>query len=144
MIAIGSDHAGFDLKCEVIKYFEENDIEYEDMGTYDKERCDYPVFAEKVARAVQSGKAEKGVLVCGTGLGMSYAANKVRGIRAACLSDSVSARLAREHNDANIVCFGQNIVGKAAALDIVKVFLNTGFEGGRHAPRVQMIDEIKP
>lgn len=144
MIAIGSDHAGFELKCEVIKYFEENGIEYEDMGTYDKERCDYPVFAEKVARAVQSGKAEKGVLVCGTGLGMSYAANKVRGIRAACLSDSVSARLAREHNDANIVCFGQNIVGKAAALDIVKVFLNTGFEGGRHAPRVQMIDEIKP
>ena len=144
MIAIGSDHAGLELKGEVIKYLEEKNIAYEDVGTYTKDSCNYPEFAEKVARAVQSGKAEKGILVCGTGLGMSYAANKVKGIRAACLSDCASARLARQHNDANVVCFGQNIVGKALALDIVEIFLNTAFEGGRHEKRIAMIDEIKP
>ena len=143
MIAIGCDHAGLELKNEVIKYLEEIGVPYEDVGTYTKDSCDYPVFAEKVARAVQSGKAEKGILVCGTGLGMSYAANKVRGIRAACLSDSASARLARQHNDANVLCFGQNIVGKAVALDLVKIFLETEFEGGRHSRRVALIDEIK-
>ena len=143
MIAIGCDHAGLELKNEVIKYLEEIGVSYEDVGTYTKDSCDYPVFAEKVARAVQSGKAEKGILVCGTGLGMSYAANKVRGIRAACLSDSASARLARQHNDANVLCFGQNIVGKAVALDLVKIFLETEFEGGRHSRRVALIDEIK-
>ena len=143
MIAIGSDHAGLELKNEVIKYFEENGISYEDVGTYTKDSCDYPVYAEKVARAVQTGKAEKGILVCGTGLGMSYAANKVKGIRAACLSDSASARLARQHNDANGLCFGQNIVGKTVALELVKIFLETEFEGGRHERRVALIDEIK-
>lgn len=143
MIAIGCDHAGLELKNEVIKYLEEIGVSYEDVGTYTKDSCDYPVFAEKVARAVQTGKAEKGILVCGTGLGMSYAANKVRGIRAACLSDSASARLARQHNDANVLCFGQNIVGKAVALDLVKIFLETEFEGGRHSRRVALIDEIK-
>ena len=143
MIAIGCDHAGLELKNEVIKFLEESGISYEDVGTYTKDSCDYPVFAEKVARAVQSGKAEKGILVCGTGLGMSYAANKVKGIRAACLSDSASARLARQHNDANVLCFGQNIVGKAVALDLVKIFLETEFEGGRHERRVALIDEIK-
>ena len=143
MIAIGCDHAGLELKNEVIKFLEESGISYEDVGTYTKDSCDYPVFAEKVARAVQSGKAEKGILVCGTGLGMSYAANKVKGIRAACLSDSASARLARQHNDANVLCFGQNIVGKAVALELVKIFLETEFEGGRHERRVALIDEIK-
>lgn len=144
MIAIGCDHAGFGLKGEIINYFKENNIEFDDVGTYSTESCDYPIFAEKVARAVQSGKAEKGVLICGTGLGMSYAANKVKGIRAACLSDCVSARLAREHNDANIVCFGQNIVGKAVAIEIVKIFLSTEFAGGRHERRVGLIDKIEP
>lgn len=143
MIAIGCDHAGLELKNEVIKFLEESGISYEDVGTYTKDSCDYPVFAEKVARAVQSGKAEKGILVCGTGLGMSYAANKVKGIRAACLSDSASARLARQHNDANVLCFGQNIVGKAVALELVKIFLETEFEGGRHSRRIALIDEIK-
>lgn len=143
MIAIGSDHAGLELKNEVIKYFEETGISYEDVGTYTKDSCDYPVYAEKVARAVQTGKAEKGILVCGTGLGMSYAANKVKGIRAACLSDSASARLARQHNDANVLCFGQNIVGKTVALELVKIFLETEFEGGRHERRVALIDNIK-
>lgn len=143
MIAIGCDHAGLELKNEVIKYFEESGILYEDMGTYTKDSCDYPVYAEKVARAVQCGKAEKGILVCGTGLGMSYAANKVKGIRAACLSDSASARLSRQHNDANVLCFGQNIVGKTVALELVKIFLETEFEGGRHERRVALIDEIK-
>lgn len=143
MIAIGCDHAGLELKNEVIKFLEESGISYEDVGTYTKDSCDYPVFAEKVARAVQSGKAEKGILICGTGLGMSYAANKVKGIRAACLSDSASARLARQHNDANVLCFGQNIVGKAVALELVKIFLETEFEGGRHERRVALIDEIK-
>ena len=143
MIAIGCDHAGLELKNEVIKYFEENGISYQDVGTFTKDSCDYPVYAEKVARAVQTGKAEKGILVCGTGLGMSYAANKVKGIRAACLSDSASARLARQHNDANVLCFGQNIVGKAVALELVKIFLETEFEGGRHERRVALIDQIK-
>lgn len=143
MIAIGCDHAGLELKNEVIKYLEELGVSYEDVGTYTKDSCDYPVFAEKVARAVQTGKAEKGILVCGTGLGMSYAANKVKGIRAACLSDSASARLARQHNDANVLCFGQNIVGKAVALELVKIFLGTEFEGGRHERRVALIDQIK-
>lgn len=141
MIAIGSDHAGFELKNEVIKYFEENNIEYEDMGTYSKESCDYPIYAKAVAKAVANGKADKGILVCGTGLGMSYAANKVKGIRAACLSDAASARLSRAHNDANVLCFGQNIVGKAVAIDLVKIFLSTEFEGGRHQRRVDMIEQ---
>lgn len=143
MIAIGCDHAGLELKNEVIKYLEELGVSYEDVGTYTKDSCDYPVYAEKVARAVQTGKAEKGILVCGTGLGMSYAANKVKGIRAACLSDSASARLARQHNNANVLCFGQNIVGKAVALELVKIFLETEFEGGRHERRVALIDQIE-
>ncbi len=143
MIAIGCDHAGLELKNEVIKYLEDLGVSYEDVGTYTKDSCDYPVYAEKVARAVQTGKAEKGILVCGTGLGMSYAANKVKGIRAACLSDSASARLARQHNNANVLCFGQNIVGKAVALELVKIFLETEFEGGRHERRVALIDQIE-
>lgn len=143
MIAIGSDHAGFELCAEIMKHFDESGIEYKHMGTFSKESCDYPIYAEAVARAVQKGEAEKGVLICGTGLGMSYAANKLAGIRAACVSDCVSARLARQHNDANVICFGQNIVGKAVATEIVDIFLSTDFLAGRHQRRVDMIDKIK-
>ena len=111
------------------------------MGTYSPESCDYPIIAKKVARAVAKGDFEKGILVCGTGIGMSMAANKVKGIRAAVCGDTFSARATRAHNNANILCLGQRVVGEGLALDIVDIWLTTKFEGGRHERRVNMIEE---
>ncbi len=140
-IAIGSDHGGFEYKASIIKALQDKGYEVVDMGTYSPESCDYPIIAKKVARAVAKGDFEKGILVCGTGIGMSMAANKVKGIRAAVCGDTFSARATRAHNNANILCLGQRVVGEGLALDIVDIWLTTKFEGGRHERRVNMIEE---
>ncbi len=137
MIAIGCDHGGFALKQEIIKYLEEQQIPYQDFGTYSEESCDYPEYAEKVARSITSGEAEKGILICGTGIGISIAANKIHGIRAALCHDYFSAKYTRLHNDANIIAMGGRVIGPGLAVELVDVFLHTEFEGGRHARRVE-------
>jgi len=143
MIALGSDHAGYDLKQEIIAYLKEKGIEYKDYGTYSKESCDYPDFGEAAARAVASGECEKGILICGTGIGIGMAANKVRGIRCAICSDCYSAEMSRRHNDANMLSIGARVMGSGLALKIVEIFLSTEFEGGRHEKRVKKIMDIE-
>lgn len=142
-IAIGSDHAGFELKEHLKRFLESKGFKVEDCGAYDEHRADYPDFARKVAEAVASGKVDNGLLMCGTGIGMSMAANKVQGIRAALCHDSYTARMAREHNDANILVIGGRLIGKALAEEIVTIFLETPFAGGRHARRVSKIMDIE-
>lgn len=139
-IAIGCDHGGFKLKQKIIEHLRGNNIEFKDFGTYDEESCHYPEIAKKLASEVNAGIFEKGILVCGTGIGISIAANKIKGIRAAVCSDTYSAKMSREHNDANILCLGQRVVGEGLALDIVDIWLKSEFEGGRHAIRVNMIE----
>ena len=136
MIALGSDHGGYALKEEIKKYLTEKEIPFADFGTDSEESCDYPEFAEKVCRSVLSGESEKGILCCGTGIGMSMAANKIRGIRCALCSEGYSAEMTRRHNDANVLALGGRVVGPGLALEIVEIFLKTPFEGGRHARRV--------
>lgn len=143
MIAIGADHGGFDLKEQVKKHLEERNIEYKDFGTFSGEAVDYPVIAKTVGQAVAKGEADCGILVCGTGIGMSIAANKVKGIRAACCSDTFSARFTKMHNNTNILCFGGRVIGAGLALDIVDAYLDAEFEGGRHEKRVNMIMDIE-
>ncbi len=140
MIAIGSDHGGFDLKQVIIKYFEEQGIVYKDYGCYDKSSCDYPVFGKAVAEAVAAGECEKGIVVCTTGIGISMVANKVPGVRCALCSESLSAKMTRLHNNANVLALGGAMVGANLALDIVETFLNTPFsEEEKHIRRVGMI-----
>ncbi len=139
MIAIGSDHGGFALKEEIKKHLTEKGIPFRDYGTDSEASCDYPIYAEKVCRAVTGGEAEKGILCCGTGIGMSMAANKIRGIRCACCSDCFSAEMTRRHNDANVLALGGRVLGVGLALEIADIFLDTPFEGGRHARRVAQI-----
>ena len=142
-IALGSDHGGFQLK-EIIKaWLLEKGYEVEDKGTYDEQSCDYPDYGKAVALEVAGGKADRGILVCGTGIGISISANKVHGIRAALCGDTFSARMSRLHNDANILAMGQRVIGAGLALDIVEIWLNTDFEGGRHATRVNKIMNIE-
>ena len=143
MIAIGADHGGFDLKEQVKKHLDERNIEYKDFGTFSGEAVDYPVIAKAVGEAVAKGEAECGILVCGTGIGMSIAANKVKGIRAACCSDTFSARFTKMHNNTNVLCFGGRVLGAGLALDIVDAYLDAEFEGGRHEKRVNMIMDIE-
>ena len=143
MIAIACAHGGYKLKLAIEKYFEGKRITYRDFGAFDEGSCDYADYAKKVALSVKSGESEKGILVCGTGIGMSLAANKVKGIRAAVCSDYFSAKYTRLHNDANILCLGQRVVGEGLALELVDVFLNTDFEGGRHLARIQKITDIE-
>ena len=143
MIAIGSDHAGFGLKEEIRQYLDEQGIEYTDCGTFDTGSCDYPVYGEKVARAVASGQAERGIVICGTGIGISMAANKVKGIRCAVCGDCFSAEMARLHNNANVLALGARVTGVGLARKIVEIFLNTQFEGGRHAQRVALIGALE-
>ncbi|RME37949.1 MAG: ribose 5-phosphate isomerase B [Thermoflexia bacterium] len=138
-IAIGADHAGRSLKEEIIAFLQDAGYPVEDMGTYGDESVDYPDYALKVARAVATGAADLGILICGTGIGMSIAANKVRGIRAAVATDCYMAQMAREHNDANNLCLGGRVVGPGLALEIVRTFLQSRFAGGRHARRVEKI-----
>ena len=142
-IAIGSDHAGFPLKEKIRAYFDEKGIEYVDCGVYEIASADYPVQAKLTCEKIVSGECERGILCCGTGIGISMAANKVKGIRAACCSDYFSAKYTRLHNDANVLCLGARVIGEGAALELVEVFLNTEFEGGRHQRRVDLITEIE-
>lgn len=144
MIAIGSDHAGFELKQAVKAHLEEREIEYEDFGCFSDESADYAVYAEKVGRAVVGGKFEKGLLFCGTGVGISIAANKVKGIRACCCSDRFSAEATRLHNDANVLCLGGRVVSDRKAIELVDLFLDTKFSGEeRHMRRINQISEIE-
>lgn len=143
MIAIGSDHGGFALKQEIIKHFDENGIKYKDFGTYSEESCDYPVYGELVGKAVASGECELGIVICGTGIGISIAANKIKGVRAALCGDCYSAEYTRRHNNANVLALGGRVIGPGLALKIVDIFLNTEFEGGRHARRVDLISDIE-
>ncbi len=142
-IAIGNDHAALDLKWEIADYIKELGHEAVNFGTDTPESCDYPVFGEKVARAVAAGEADCGILICGTGVGISLAANKVNGIRCAVCSEPVTARLVKQHNNANIIAFGARIVGSETAKEIVKAYLDAEFLGGRHAERVAMIMELE-
>ena len=139
-IVIGADHAGYLLKETVCAYLTEKGFNVINVGTDSSESCDYPVFAGKVCKTLQSGEADLGILVCGTGVGMSMAANKYKGIRAACCSDTFSARLTRVHNDANVLCFGERVVGEGLALDIVDAYLGAEFEGGKHKRRIAMFE----
>ncbi len=140
-IVVGSDHAGFDLKEECKRFMErELGHEVKDMGVFDKSSADYPQVAHKVARAVAGGEFERGLLVCGTGIGMSMVANRYKGVRASLCHNIYTARLSREHNDANIMTMGGRVIGTGLALEMVRVFLETGFEGGRHQRRIGQFD----
>lgn len=142
-IAIGSDHGGFKLKGEIIKHLKEKQIEVVDFGAYNQDSCDYPDFGLKVAEEVAMKNFEFGILICGTGIGISISANKVTGIRAALCSDTFSAHATREHNNANILALGERVVGVGLALDIVDTFLNAKFQGGRHQNRIDKISGIE-
>lgn len=142
-IGIGNDHAAVEMKMEIKAYLESLGYEVINYGTDENASCNYPEFGEKVGRAVVDGEVDCAVLICGTGVGISIAANKVKGIRAAVCSDTATARLVKQHNNANIIAFGQRIVGIELAKDIVKAYLDAEFEGGRHQTRVDMIHEIE-
>ena len=142
-IAIGCDHAGTELKNVVITHLHKRGFDTKDVGTHTTESCHYPVFADAVCKKVTSGECELGILICGTGIGMSMAANKHKGIRAACCSDTFSARLTREHNDANVLCFGERVVGMGLATDLVDAFLDAEYlNNGNHVVRVAMLNEL--
>ncbi len=142
MIALGCDQAGFQLKNEIMKYLSENNLAYKDYGTYSEDACDYPIYGKKVANAVANGECDKGIIICGTGIGISIAANKIKGIRAALCHDCFSAEATRLHNDANILAMGARVVGAGHAIKIVEVFLNTEFSDvERHKRRISLIEE---
>ncbi len=143
MIALGADHGGYELKECIKKHLEERGIEYRDFGTNSTESVDYAAIAQKTCLSVTGGECEKAILCCGTGIGMSMAANKVKGIRAACCSDYFSAKYTRLHNDANVLCLGGRVVGAGLALELADVFIDTAFEGGRHQRRVDQIAAIE-
>ena len=141
MIGLGSDQAGYALKQEVIKYLNEKGLEYKDYGSYNEESVDYPVYGKKVAKAVASGECDKGIIICGTGIGISISANKIKGIRAALCHDCFSAQATREHNDANMLAMGARVIGPGLALKIVDIFLDTPFSNDeRHVRRIGMIE----
>ena len=142
-IGIGNDHTALDMKAEIIKLLEGRGHEVIDYGTYTSESCDYPVYGEMVGRAVVSGEVDRGILICGTGLGISLAANKVKGVRAAVCSEPFTAKMSRLHNDCNILAFGARVIGLEMAKMIVETWLDTEFEGGRHQRRVDMIMAIE-
>ena len=142
MIALGSDHGGWALKQEVMKHLDARGLEYKDYGTYSEDSCDYPVYGKAVAHAVADGECEKGIIICGTGIGISITANKVKGIRAALCGDFFSAEMTRLHNDANILAMGARVVGPGLALKIVDTFLDTPFSGDeRHVRRINQIED---
>ncbi|CRZ35372.1 ribose 5-phosphate isomerase B [Herbinix hemicellulosilytica] len=142
MIAIGNDHTGYELKMEIIKYLEEKGIEYKDFGCGKIDSSDYPVYAKAVCKAIQNKECDKGILICGTGIGISIAANKMKGIRAALCHDCFSAEATRLHNDANVLALGARVVGPGLAVKIVDTFLNTEFSGQeRHIRRIKMLEE---
>ena len=139
-IAIGSDHAGFELKKVIIEFLENNGFEFKDFGVFNLGKIDYPIIAKQVACEVANGSFNRGILVCGSGLGVSIAANKVKGIRAVTCTDTYSARMSRAHNDANVLTLGGRVVGPDLACDIVKIWLESEFEGGRHQLRIDMFE----
>jgi len=142
MIAIGCDHGGYELKCAVMNYLLNRKIEYVDCGC-GGERCDYPDIAEAVCKKVTSGECDRAILICGTGIGMSMSANKIKGIRAAVCSDYYSAKYTRLHNNANVLCLGGRVLGQGLALELVEVFLDTEFEGGRHTDRIEKMMKLE-
>lgn len=141
-IGIGSDHGGFELKEDIKEYLTSKNIEFIDYGTNSLESVDYPDYGRAVAKSVMAGEVDKGIVICGTGIGISLAANKVRGIRCALCSETFSARMSRAHNNANMLAMGGRVIGKGIAFDIVEAFIETEFEGGRHEKRVEKIGEI--
>lgn len=144
MIAVACDHGGFELKELILRHLSGRNIEFKDFGPYTNESVDYPIYAEKVARAVQIGECELGLLFCGTGLGMSYAANKISGIRAACCSEAFSAEMARIHNNANVLCLGGRVVNAETAVKLVDIFLDTPFSfDERHQRRIDLITKLE-
>lgn len=143
MIALGCDHGGFALMQAVKKHLDEQGLEYKDYGTFSEASCDYPDYAEPAARSVASGECEKGILICGTGIGISIAANKIPGIRAALCSDCFSAEATRRHNNANMLAMGARVLGEGLALKIVDIFLSTPFDGGRHQRRIEKITALE-
>ena len=143
ILAIGCDHGGYELKNQIIEHLKQNGVDFKDFGTFDGGSVDYPEIAVKVTDAIVSGEAKLGILVCGTGIGMSMAANKVKGIRAAACSETFSAKYTRLHNDANVLCLGGRVIGPGVACEMVDLFLNTEYEGGRHDRRVAMVRAIE-
>lgn len=139
-IAIASDHGGFELKEKIYNYLLDKGYEVTNFGTDSTESCDYPVFAKKVCNAVLKEDFERGILICGTGIGMSIMANRFKGIRAACLSDKYSAQMTRKHNDSNVLCFGARVIDESLAKEIVDIWLETEYEAGRHQKRIEMLD----
>ncbi|MBI4564490.1 MAG: ribose 5-phosphate isomerase B [Planctomycetes bacterium] len=142
-VAIGADHAGFEDKRRLAEVLSSWGHDVEDVGTFSSESCDYPDFAERVARAVVDQRAERGVLVCGTGIGMSIVANKFKGVRAAVVTDAFTAEVSRGHNDANILCMGARVTPLSDMERLLRIFLETAFEGGRHARRVEKINKLE-
>ena len=138
-IVIGCDHAGYELKGPVMEHLKEKGYELTDVGTHSTDSCNYPDYAYAVCEAIKKGDADLGILICGTGSGMSMSANKMHGIRAACCSDTFSAAATRSHNDANVLCFGARVVGEGVAMTLVDAFLTTEYEGGRHQKRIDMM-----
>lgn len=142
LLVLGSDHGGFELKEQIKAHLIERGLRFIDVGTDSLTSCNYPEYAHKLCEKIQSGECYRGILCCGTGVGMSMAANKHKGIRAACCSDTFSARFTRLHNDANVLCMGGRVVGTGLALDMVDLFIDTEFEGGRHEGRVAMVNSF--
>lgn len=143
MIVIGCDHAALSMKKALAAHLERRGLEFIDVGTFTEDSVHYPDFAAAAAKEIVEGNAELGFLICGTGVGMSIAANKIRSIRAACCSDTFSVKMTRAHNDANILCFGARVVGEGLAMELVDTFLDTPFEGGRHSVRIDMITALE-
>lgn len=143
MIAIASDHGGFELKQQVVDYLKKNGYEVKDFGTFTCDSVDYPDYAQMVGESIVNGECEKGIIICGTGIGISIAANKIPGIRAALCTDSYMARMSREHNNANVLALGGRVVGPELAFDIIKTWLGTEFAGGRHQRRIDKISQIE-
>ena len=141
-IALACDHGGFELMQRVKGFLDETGIRYEDFGTFSSESCDYPVFASSACSAIVSGECDRGILICGTGIGMSIAANKFPGIRAGLCFNAYMAEMTRCHNDANVLCLGARVIDEPTAIDIIRVFLDTEFSGGRHARRVSLLSEL--
>lgn len=139
-IAIGSDHGGYEYKEQIVRHLKEKGYECVDVGTYSTDSCDYPVIARTVTTKITTGEADRGILICGTGIGMSIVANKVKGIRAALCGDTFSARASRAHNNSNVLCLGERVIGINLAMDIVDIWLESKFEGGRHQRRVDMME----
>lgn len=140
-LVVGCDHAACDLKAKVIAHLQAQGYAVTDVGTYTSDSCNYPDYAHAACAKIQNGEADLGILICGTGIGMSMAANKVKGIRAALCSDCFSAKFTRAHNDSNVMCLGARVMGEGLALELVDIFLNTPFEGGKHLRRINMLED---